>query len=75
MHWAHGGEVLVDDRLNGAPALGNVALHAADEADVGVGVHKNFYVKKFPQFGFGEDQNALDHDHRLGINVDRFRRA
>ena len=46
----------------GAAAFAGVAFDAADEADVGFGINKDFDVHQFAQFGFGEDEDAFDED-------------
>ena len=46
VHGAHGVQVLLDDRFGGAPALDDVALQAANEAQVGVGVDEDLDVEE-----------------------------
>ncbi len=59
VHGADGGEVLVDDHLGRPAALGDVALQAADEADVGVGIDKNLDIEQLAQIRVAKDQDAL----------------
>ena len=66
VHGADGGEVLVDDHFGGAAALFDVALEAADEADVGIGVDEDLDIEQGAQFGVAEDEDALDHDDGFG---------
>lgn len=75
MHGADGGEVLLDDGLGSAPAFGDVAMQAADEAQVGVGVYEDFDVKQLAEADFAEDEDAFDDDDPVGLNGDGAGRA
>jgi len=55
VHRAHGGKILLDDGLGRSAALGDVTSQPADEADIVIGIDKDFQVEKFSQRGFGED--------------------
>ena len=56
-------------------ALGNVAFDAADQADVGVGIHKDLNIHQITERLVLKDQNALDDDHALWNDGDGFFRA
>src|SRR5690606_17186280 len=56
--------VLVDHALGAAPALGDVALEAADEALVGRRVDEHLEVEAAPHLRLVEHEDALDHDDR-----------
>ena len=47
----------------GALPLGHVALEAADEAHVGIGVDEDPQVEPLPQLRLVEHEDALDHHH------------
>ena len=75
VHGADGGQVLVDDRLGGATALGDVALQAADEADIGIRIDEDLDIEQLAQLGFGKDQDAFHQDDRLWLDADGLRGA
>lgn len=75
VHGAHGGEVLFDDRFLGAPALVDVALQAADEAEIGVGVDKDAHVHLLAQIFITKDEDAFDEDHAGWLQCDLFAAA
>ena len=62
VHGPDGGQVLADHRFHGTTSLGDVPLQAADEADVGVGIHKDLDIHQLSQGLVGKDQDAL-HQH------------
>lgn len=47
VHWAHGLEVLLGNRLGGTPTFTNVAVDAANEAEVCGDIDKYLEVKAF----------------------------
>jgi len=55
-------EVLVDDRVDRAAALFDVAADPAAQAHVGGGVHEDLDVHLGAELRVLEDQDALDHD-------------
>ena len=63
VHWTHRLEVLRDHRAHLATALRDVALEPADEAHVGVRVHKDFNVQQLAQLRMRINQDALDNHH------------
>lgn len=63
VHRANGAQVLLDDGFSGAAALAHIAAHAADEAEIGVGVHKDFNVQEIAKRRIFKDENAF-HDQR-----------
>ena len=68
VHRADGQLILLDDRL-GRTAARRVALQAADEANVGIGVHEELDVEQVAQGWLHEDQDALHHDDAVGATV------
>ncbi len=75
VHGADGGHVLLDHLLHGAAALFDVALQAADEPQIGVGVHEDLDVHQFAQRGIFENQNAVNDDGRARLDAHHFRQA
>jgi len=72
MHRPDGFQILVNDRIGGAPALGDIALQAADEPQVGIGIYKDLDVEQLAQGFLGEDQDAVHDDHPLRLHPDGF---
>src|SRR5271169_2039538 len=64
VHGADGAFVLLDDAFHGPAPLGDVALEAADEPDVGVRVDVDLHVEERPQLGLGVDEDAV-HENDL----------
>ncbi len=64
MHGTDGLEPLIDDRLDGSAAFGEIAIQPADEADVRIGIDKELDIDEFPYGGDREDQNALEENDR-----------
>ena len=64
VHGPDGRQVLVDDAGRRAAAIGDVALEAPDEADVGIGVDVDLEVEQLAQAGLEEHEDALDDDDR-----------
>ena len=64
VHGPHRVEVLAAHRLEGAPAVADVALQAAEDAHVGVGVDEELDVHHPTERVFGQDQDALEEQHR-----------
>eukprot|EP00611_Tribonema_gayanum_P026727 TRINITY_DN6437_c0_g1_i2.p2 TRINITY_DN6437_c0_g1~~TRINITY_DN6437_c0_g1_i2.p2 ORF type:complete len:125 (+),score=12.35 TRINITY_DN6437_c0_g1_i2:425-799(+) len=58
VHRPHGGQVLLDDALHGAPALHCVALHAPDEPYICVCVDKDLDVNLVPETLVAEEQHT-----------------
>ncbi len=59
-----GGEVLLDDALGGAAALGHVPLQPPDQAHVGIGVDEHLEVEALAQRRLPQHEDPLD-DHDL----------
>ena len=69
MHGLDRGQVLVDDAVQAAAALLHVAHQTAQDALVGVGVHKNFVVEHGAQLRLHKGQNAFHDQHRCRFDV------
>ena len=65
MHGLDGGEVLVDDAVEGAAALLDVPHQTAQDALVGVGVHEDLIVEHGAQLRLHEGEDAF-HDEDGG---------
>ena len=65
VHRLYGGKVLADHRFQGAAALPDVPHDAAQDAFIGIGIHKNLDVHFVGQLRIGKDEDAL-HDDDLG---------
>src|SRR5512138_3369920 len=44
MHRTNGTEILLYNGIGASPAFAKIAFQSADEADIGIAVHENFYV-------------------------------
>ena len=75
VHGTDGGHVLLDDGFHGAAALIDVALEAAHEADVGVGVHEDFDVHQFAEGRVFENEDALENDGGARLDAGDLRDA
>ena len=64
VHRLDGSEVLVEDFVERAAALGHVAANAADEADVGVGVDEDLHVAEIAHTRVSEQEDAVDRRRR-----------
>src|SRR5690349_449356 len=69
VHRPHGRLVLRDDGFDGAAALVDVAVEAADEAYVGVAVYENLHVHQAAHLRIEEDEDAFDDDDRARLDV------
>gem|GEM_PF-5993816 len=63
VHGLHGGGVLGDYGLHGASPLADIAQDTPCQADIRVGIHKNFNVHQLPQLLVLEDEDAVHNDH------------
>ena len=70
VHRAHRGEVLLDHRVDGAAAQLQVALEAADEAHVGLGVDEDLQVEEVAELRLDEEEDALDEHHVARLDPD-----
>jgi hypothetical protein len=76
VHWADGGQVLLDDGLGGSAAFGaEVPPEAAGQAQVGRGVNEQTHIQQSPQAGHGEEQDALHENDVGGLNPAWLRQA
>ncbi len=57
--------------FGGAAAFGDVTLQAADEAQIGVGIHENLDIEQFTQFRFRKDQNSFHQDDTARLDCER----
>ena len=65
VHGLDGGEVLVDDAVEGAAALLDVPHQTAQDALIGISVHENFVVEHGAQLRLHEGEDAF-HDEDGG---------
>lgn len=65
MHGLDGGEVLVDNAVEGAAALLDVPHQTAQDALIGIGVYENFVVEHGAQLRLHEGKDAF-HDEDGG---------
>jgi hypothetical protein len=63
VHRPHGGQVLLEDLVERAPAVRHVAPQPAHEAHVGVGVDVDLHVAHLAHARVDEEQDAVDHHH------------
>ena len=68
VHGLDRGEVLGHHRLKGPAPLLHIPESAAEDADVGIGLHEDLDVEHIPQSGVLENQNALHDDDLVGIH-------
>jgi len=71
MHRPHRLQVLPNDRLNRASPLQHIAAHAADEAQVSIGVDKNAQVERCPDRLVPPWKQTLDQNHRGWLDAIR----
>lgn len=62
VHRLYGGQVLVEDLVQGAAPLGGVSPNAPDEADVGIGIDEHLHVTELAHTRVPEQQDAI-HDY------------
>ena len=74
VHGPHCGLILLDDRLGCASAFGEIALKAADESQIGIGIHENFDIEQFAELGFRKDQYPFHNDDTARLNGEGFLR-
>ena len=65
VHGLYRGEVLGDDGLEGPAPFLHIPQSTAEDADVGIRLHKDLNVKHIPESGVLENQDAL-YDDNLG---------
>ena len=66
MHGLDGGEVLLHNGLHGAAPLLHIPQSSAQDAHVGIGLHKDADIHQLPQPGVVENEDALHDNHRGG---------
>src|SRR5690625_4269820 len=66
-------QVLVLDRLQGPPAVDDIAFDPSQQAHIGVGVDEELDVEQSADPRLGEDEDALDDDHPGGFDQGRCR--
>lgn len=59
-------DILAEDRIDASSALLHVARKAAQDAYVGIGIHKNADIEHIAQRGVGKYEYSLDHDNTCG---------
>src|SRR5699024_9815670 len=64
-------QVLVLDRLQGPPAVDDIAFDPSQQAHIGVGVDEELDVEQSADPRLGEDEDALDDDHPGGFDQGR----
>ena len=69
VHGADGGHPLLDDGFHGAAAFFDIALQAAHEAEVGVGIHEDFDIHQISQGAVFEDEDAFDQDGGMRLDA------
>ena len=69
VHGLDGGEILMDDAVEGAAALLDVPHQTAQNALVGVGVHEDLIVEHGAQLRLHEGQDALHDEDGGRLNV------
>ena len=72
MHGLDGGEILLHNGLHGAASLLHIPQSPAQDAHIGVRLHKDADVHQLPQPGIVENEDALHDDHRGGPDEHRF---
>ena len=64
-----GGQVLLDHAVQTAAALLHVAYQTAQDALVGIGIHKDLVVEQGAQLRLHKGQDAFHDQHRCGLDV------
>src|SRR5436853_737028 len=75
VHRPDDGRILADDRFDSTAALVNIAIKAANESNIGVGVDKNLKIHQAPQLRIRENEDAFEYHHRPRLEVNSFRFA
>ena len=75
MHGLDGRQILLDDGVDAAPALFDVAADTAAQTHVGVGVDKDADVHFIAERLVHKDHDALDHDDLPRLDVQDLVRA
>lgn len=73
MHWPDGFQILLNDQLDGATALTDVALQATDKSQVICCINEDSYIHELAERGIYEDQNSLDNNNRAWSNMNSLR--
>src|SRR5688572_29724266 len=73
VHGAHGAQILRENLLQGASAGNQVALDAANEPNVRVGIDVNLHVTELAHASVDEQQNPVDDDDVGRLNPHGFR--
>ena len=60
MHGLYGRQILIDDRVQGTAALIDIPADTPQDADIGIGVHKNADIHQLPQLGLSQDHDPVD---------------
>lgn len=58
----------MDDRFGRSAALDEIALKAANKADIGVGIHEYLYIEEAAEVWFSEDKDTFDNDDGFGVD-------
>ena len=69
MHRLDGGQVLLDHAVQTASALLHVAYQTAQDALVGIGIHKDLVVEQGAQLRLHKGQDAFHDQNRCGLDV------
>src|SRR6185437_8947370 len=75
VHGPNRPDVLFDNRIERAPALGKIPPQAANETNVVGRVDKNLDVHLLEQTRLGEDQNPFEDDNRFRFDCARLVQA
>ena len=75
VHGLYRGEVLGDDGLEGPAPFLHIPQSTAENADVGIRLHKDLNVKHIPESGVLENQDALYDDNLGGEDLPGLLRA
>src|SRR5262249_40708406 len=69
MHRTNRRQILLNHRISGAATLGNVAVEAADQTNISIGINEDFHVEQLTERMFRKDEDALDQNDRLRLDV------
>ena len=72
IHGLDGGQILARNAVDFAAALGDVPLHAAQQADIGIDLHKQLEIQQIADAGIIERMDAFE-DHHIAGNDRRER--